>query len=265
MSTYTSTSTAVTTALKKTELKAGGQLAAIVPQDAEQAYRMAQLIIKSGIAPKGLSTPEAVATAIFHGLEVGMKPMQAVQSIAVINGRPTVWGDAALGMVSASGLLENIEEVFEGEDDNLTAICRAKRCDRPSPIDRTFSVADAKLAGLWGKQGPWKQYPKRMLQMRARSWALRDGFADVLKGMLVTEEARDFKVISPDADATNAAPVTADDIIAQAGGQTAQPRPEPKPVQKEPEMPEPVTDTTDDNDDGWPGPDTDQMTPPDAA
>ena len=56
----------------------------------------------------------------------------------------------------------------------------------------TFSEQDAKVAGLWGKSGPWKQYPKRMLQMRARGFNLRDNFADILGGLITAEEARDM-------------------------------------------------------------------------
>jgi len=54
-------------------------------------------------------------------------------------------------------------------------------------------VEDAKRAGLWAKQGPWTAYPKRMMQMRARGFALRDAFPDVLKGMITAEEAQDYQ------------------------------------------------------------------------
>jgi len=57
---------------------------------------------------------------------------------------------------------------------------------------RTFSVKDARLAGLMNKAGPWKQYPKRMLQMRARGFAIRDAFPDALKGVITYEEASDL-------------------------------------------------------------------------
>jgi hypothetical protein len=77
-----------------------------------------------------------------------------------------------------------------------TAICVAKRRGR-KPVTAKFSVDDAKRAGLWGKQGPWTQYPKRMLQMRARGFALRDAFPDVLKGLITSEEAMDFPVDKP--------------------------------------------------------------------
>ena len=57
---------------------------------------------------------------------------------------------------------------------------------------QAFSVADAKKAGLWGKQGPWTNYPDRMLLFRARGFILRDVFGDVLKGFKTTEELADI-------------------------------------------------------------------------
>ena len=59
---------------------------------------------------------------------------------------------------------------------------------------RYFSVANAKTARLWGKQGPWTQYPERMLAQRARGFALRDAFPDALKGIITREEAEDIPV-----------------------------------------------------------------------
>ena len=61
-----------------------------------------------------------------------------------------------------------------------------------SPIIRTFSIAEARKARLLGKSGPWQDYRGRMLQMRARGFALRDGFADVLKGLNIREEVEDI-------------------------------------------------------------------------
>lgn len=205
-----------TVASNRVTLRAGGNIAAIVPQDAEQAWRMAEMIAKSGLAPRDMQSPEKIVTAIFTGLEIGLKPMQAVQSIAVVNGRPTVWGDAALGLVEASGLLEDFEEIVEGDGDAMVARCRAKRQGRASAIERTFSAADAKAAGLWNKSGPWQQYKRRMLQLRARAFTLRDGFADVLKGLQITEEARDY-TLGPVENGTPAVRITGADLIAQAG------------------------------------------------
>jgi len=152
------------------------------------------MVVASGLAPKGLENPEAVAVAITMGLEVGLSPMAAVQNIAVINGRPAVWGDAALGLVLASGLLAEFAEtpIEDGQGHVVGYQCRATRKGNPEPIVRRFTRDHAKLAGLSGKSGPWSQYPERMMQMRARSWCLRDGFADVLRGLSIREEVQDI-------------------------------------------------------------------------
>ena len=203
-------------AVVKAELKTGGSLAAIVPQDAEQAFRMAQLVCKAGMAPRGMEQPEKVVTAILHGMEIGLKPMQAVQSIAIVNGRPAVWGDAAIGMVRASGLCAWVTERIDGEGDAAVAVCETQRVGEPQPQRRTFSVADAKRAGLWGKSGPWQQYPLRMLQLRARAFALRDVYADVLKGLHVAEEAQDYRPFNADRSMPEDRPVNGAALLAQA-------------------------------------------------
>jgi hypothetical protein len=174
-------------------LATGGRIAAIVPQSMEDAYRLAKAVCMAGMAPKGMDTPEKAMIAIMRGLEVGLTPFQALDKIAVVNGRPTIWGDGAMALVRGSGLCEGIRETIEGEGDAAVARCVAKRRGEAEPIVGVFSVADAKKAGLWGKQGPWSQFPKRMLQMRARAFALRDGFADVLGGLYLKEEMDDVE------------------------------------------------------------------------
>lgn len=163
-------------------------MTSIVPHNLDEAYRLAKAVSLSGLAPKEMRSPEQILVAILHGLELGLKPMTALQRIAVINGRPSLWGDAALGLVRASGLLEWIKEAIEGEGDTRKAVCTAQRRGDPEPTSRTFSVSDAKVAGLWKKTGPWTQHPDRMLAMRARGFCLRDVFPDVLGGMYLAEE-----------------------------------------------------------------------------
>jgi hypothetical protein len=161
----------------------------------DDAFRFAKMVSASEFAPKDFrGKPESCMLAIQHGSEVGLSPMQSLQSIAVINGRPTIWGDAALALVHASPVCEYVvEEIEDGkEGETLVATCTAKRRGYPKPTVVRFSVADAKKAALWGKSGPWTQYSKRMLQLRARGFALRDAFPDVLKGLITAEEARDY-------------------------------------------------------------------------
>lgn len=178
-------------AMPRPQIVAGARPTALVPQSMDEAYRLANAVCEAGLAPQGLDKPAKAMIAIMAGLEVGMTPMQSLQRIAVVNGRVTIWGDGAIGLVRGSGLCEFVRERIEGDGDARAAVCSVKRRGEPEEVTRRFSVADAKTAGLWGKAGPWKQYPDRMLQMRARAFALRDVFADVLGGLYIREEIED--------------------------------------------------------------------------
>jgi len=164
----------------------------------DDAFRFAKVVASTEFAPKDFrGKPEACMLAIQAGSEVGLSPMQSLQSIAVINGRPSIWGDAAMALVQASPVCEFVREYTEGDGDNLVAVCEAKRRGYPAPTVVRFSVADAKKAGLWGKSGPWQQYPARMLALRARGFALRNAFADALRGLITAEEAQDYPQATP--------------------------------------------------------------------
>lgn len=156
----------------------------------QEAMDYAKLIADSDLAPKDYrGKPGNVLIAIQFGYEIGLLPLQAVQNISVISGRPAVWGDAMLALVQSNSLCEYIRETFK---DNK-AFCAVKRQGEDEHIS-TFSVEDAKKANLWGKPGPWTQYPERMLRMRARGFALRDKFSDILKGISMQEEVMDYYV-----------------------------------------------------------------------
>ncbi len=159
----------------------------LAPRNFDEAWRMAEILADSDLVPKDFrGKPGNCLIAMQWGAEVNLGALQSVQNIAVINGRPSMWGDALIALVRSSPLCESIIET----DDGHTATCRVKRRGEPEQV-RTFSAEDAKQAGLQGKQGPWQQYPKRMRQMRARAFALRDVFPDVLKGIPMAEELQD--------------------------------------------------------------------------
>jgi hypothetical protein len=172
------------------------------PQTMTEAIDFSNMLSKSTMVPKAYQNkPEDVLVAVQWGYELGLAPLQALQNIATINGKPSVYGDAAMALVQNSPVCEDVKEYFEGEGtSNPIAVCVAKRKNRTEVISK-YSVEDAKRAGLWNKQGPWTQYPKRMLQMRARGFALRDAFPDVLKGLITVEEAQDYPDDTPVAQA----------------------------------------------------------------
>lgn len=175
------------------ELSVVGGSFSLAPRNLTEAMDFAKLIAQSEICPPQFKGKAGdVLVAVQMGMEVGLKPLQAIQNIAVINGRPTMWGDACKALAEASGHLEYCVETWDAK--TQTATCRGKRKGRPESV-RTFSMEDAKRAGLASKD-TYVKYGPRMCQMRARSYFLRDDFADVLKGLMPREEVEDYETVA---------------------------------------------------------------------
>lgn len=207
----------------------------------EQAFIFAKAVIASGLAPKSFSSPEGVLIAIQMGAEIGLPPMASLQNIAVINGKPGVYGDAGKALLRARGF-----DIIESGDDKK-AVCTITHA-RQKDVTRSFTAEDAKKAGLWGKAGPWTQYPARMLAWRAFWFAARDAAADVLKGVGGVEELRDIpaepkNVTPPPVGKTLAAldaPREVETVAPEPAIEPAvtAPAPEPAPAHVEPPPPE---------------------------
>lgn len=188
-------------------LRSGSKPMGIVPQSFEDVQRLATMVVASGLWKGDRKDTEqqkhAKATmAIMQGLECGVPPIQAVQSIAVINGKCVMYGDLLTALLWANGF--DIEQTISGVGDQRTATCTITR-PNGKKITRTFSVADAKKARLWDERptvkkqwdgkwedkqndSPWFRFGERMLGWRALGWAQKDGASDVTKGLQVREE-----------------------------------------------------------------------------
>lgn len=170
-------------------------LPTLAPQNMTEAMEFSKMLSQSQMVPKNYQRqPQDILVALQWGYEVGLQPLQALQNIAVINGKPSIYGDAALALVKNHPNCRGVSETIEGEGDKRVAVCTVKRAygSEIEETKKTFSIQDAKTARLWGKQGPWQQYPERMLAMRARGFAIRDAFPDALKGIITQEEAEDI-------------------------------------------------------------------------
>jgi hypothetical protein len=182
-----------------------------VPQNFDDAWRIAGALAAAGMTPKDIDSQEKVLAVMMAGAEIGMPPFQALQSFAIINGRPALWGDGMVAVVRKHGC--RVEEWTTGsiETGDFTAFCKVTRPDTGEVVQRQFSMNDAKRAGLWqtearirrknfktgewyeaANDSPWFKYPQRMVPMRARGWSLRDGCADMLRGMKMAEEVQDY-------------------------------------------------------------------------
>ena len=197
---------------QKPSLTSGAKVRAIVPTTIEEAARLADGIFQSGMAPASYEcdrdgksgrnmtmvdekkTKARLLIGILKAMEVGFAPITGISNIYIVNNRPTIYGDGIPALLYGSGKVLSIQEWEDGSypDADYRWTCKITRADSPDPIERSFSMADAKRAGHIGKSGPWSQYPTRMLQMRARGLAARDGAADILCGLGIYEEVIDI-------------------------------------------------------------------------
>lgn len=182
-------------------LHTGAELKPVIPTTLEEAFRFAQLVVQAGLAPSSYETngspdPQKVVIGILTSLELGVPPLQGLTGIAIINNRATVWGDLAVALIQAKGLIRDHEVIESGTfpNDDYTVTCKYWRVGQEKPYIGSFSVAQAKKANLWmnSKKAPWVYYPQRMVFNRARAFALRDGFSDALKGLAIAEEIQDL-------------------------------------------------------------------------
>lgn len=173
----------------------------------EHAYRIAKMMAQSQLVPKAFQgKPQDILLAMEFGTSLGLAPLPAVQNIAVINGRPSLYGDLMLAVCQGRPDFEDIieEPILDSNKKIAGYTCTVKRKGR-TPVVYSFTVDDAKQAGLWGKPGPWSQYSSRMLMMRARAFALRSAFADALGGIHCAEEVQDYpKDITPKSNNSHA-------------------------------------------------------------
>lgn len=163
------------------------------PKMFEHYQKVANMLAKTDMVPKNYKgKPGDVFVAMSMGYQLGLPVEQALQNIAVINGTPALWGDALIALALSHPACEGIDELPLLDDSgNITGyVCTVKRAGH-APHQARFTLQDAQRAGLLKKQGPWQQYTSRMLQLRARNFAVRDKFSDILKGLSVAEVVQD--------------------------------------------------------------------------
>ncbi len=155
--------------------------------------QLSKQLASSELVPKSFrGKPQDLFICWAMGYQVGLTPEQSMQCIAVINGKPAMWGDDMLALCMAHKDFEDIiEEPMMKDDTVIGYMCTVKRkgrADKSNP----FTLEMAKKAGLLSKGGVWSQYPERMLKLRARGFSLRDAFPDALKGIKPREEVEDY-------------------------------------------------------------------------
>lgn len=176
---------------------------AFEPENLKEAHTLATYLVKSGFLPRAIRTPEQALAILATGRELGLAPMQSFRQIHVIEGKPTLSADLMVALVKKHHECEYFQCV-ESTDEIATYEC--KRRGSPKPVRRSFTMKQARQAGITGKHN-WKAYPAAMLRARAKSDLARDEFPDVVGGLYDPDELESVQTgYRPDTDHVHAAP-----------------------------------------------------------
>ncbi len=214
-----------------------GKTFSLVPKDLKEAMEYAKMIAESDLVPKDYKGKAGnCLIGMQFGAELGLPALQALQNIAVINGKPGIYGDLGKALLLSKGFRIEERDVPEIKKTGI-AWCKVTRPNGVS-TERTFSMEDSKTAKLWGREGTWTTYPYRMMSWRAFWWAARDAAADVLKGIGGVEELLDYRAEAIETTAEVNAPKEVEDKPAKDAMSKTEPTKENPIVDATPKPPE---------------------------
>lgn len=176
----------------------------------ESTWKLANRVHQTPFVPRAMQgKPEHVLACVLYGQELGLGPMQALNSIHVIEGRAAASPELMRALVAKAG-----HRIDVTENTNEVCVMKGTRNDTGAEATVRWSLDDAKNANLTGKDN-WKKYPRAMLAARATSELCRLLFPDVIAGLSYTaEEVESFDDIRTKvAETTKTAPVIAEVIV----------------------------------------------------
>lgn len=143
----------------------------------------AKALAASSLLPRQYQgQPANLLWAISYGQTLGVDPMTAVQSIHVINGKPTASADLIAGLVRRAGHKLRIS------GDDRKAVAQIVRADDPEfTFESVWTIERAQAAKLTGKD-TWKAFPAAMLKARAITEVARAACSEILQGTIYTPE-----------------------------------------------------------------------------
>lgn len=145
----------------------------------DEAYRLSQNLALATVLPRDLrGKPSDVLAIVLYGRDLGLSPMQSIQGIYVVKGKPQLSATTWTALARRAG-----HKVTWGAcDDRAATVTITRADDQENPHTETFTIEDAVQARLCriedgkviarsqsGEPLPWETYTKTMLRNRAIS------------------------------------------------------------------------------------------------
>lgn len=177
--------------------RAGASRLAFEPQSMVELGAFSEMVVRSGLAPKSMKSPQAVALAIIQGRELGLTSCAALQGMTVINGQIGYKARLVAQLVVASPVCDLWQVIETGKE--IVGRIRLKRRGWEEAQVVEYTIEDAKQARLWDSSDVWKRHPKDMLIARATTRAVVRHFPEVLGGVPMDVELQDKEQAQPKA------------------------------------------------------------------
>jgi hypothetical protein len=175
-------------------------------RDWETMLSMSEVLVRSGMLPEHIKTPQAAVAIIQKGRELGIQPMYALSNIVSIQGKPTANAELMLALIYRD---HGDDAIRFAETTGKRCVIAYKRRGWKESLSHAFTIEDANTAGLTnGRNGAtWTKYGPAMLRARCISAVARMAFPDSIGGMYTPEEMGaevdgDGEVIHPAAEPT---------------------------------------------------------------
>ena len=143
-----------------------------------------QLAEARGFVPDHyIGKPTAIAAAMLTGIELGLGPMLSLRAVYIVKGKPSLSAQLMVMLAQRAG----VKVRWLKSDATIATI--GVTLPGAAEQSMSFTKEDAERAGLWGQQGPWKQYPANMLRARCASNAIAAFCPYVLGGGVYEAES----------------------------------------------------------------------------
>lgn len=157
-----------------------------LPSDTEWKIlkEQAEILVKTKFLPPSIQTPEQAIAIALKGRELGIPIMQSFSHINIINGRPSISAELMLALIYKNCPRAKIN--FDENGNTACTISASRPGDKPTKF--SFTIEDAKKAGLVRAGGPWEKYPAALLRARTITVMARALFPDAISGCSYTSE-----------------------------------------------------------------------------
>ena len=159
---------------------------ALEPTGMEEAKLVSHWLYDSGLF-QAFKSPQAILVAVMLGRDLGMPgAVTALNSIHVIQGRPTLKTETMVALVNRSGRADYLKMV-ELTEERCVVKTHKKGDPDPDPTVVTFTIEHAKKMGLLSRD-QWQKQPETMLMWRAYAKIIRAVYPEITMGLYGMEE-----------------------------------------------------------------------------